>query len=799
MTEKLKLADKSPVAPEKETLLARLEAMPLSRSFRIAIVALGVFCGAAVAVAEDKPQRKDGIEQLDLSGLTENDLINGLGKILGSNTVYYILHPVPVALEYSRSVGSWSDDKSILTDYELDEVSPAQKLANAQKVRDEKIALGNRLKPYLDEAKKRNLRWANRFDNYLEIPEEPRVNFAEGKFATFSNAAMLDGVKGLIGERAVSRRLDMRRYPITFDPSGRREVEGFPKSILGRYELDEVSPAQKLANAQKIRSDAIDLANKLRPLTDEAKTRQLSWAKMFNDYLQTPEEPKVNFAEGKFAEYSNAAMLDGVKKILGEKTVSDIFKEWTAEHSRALRGSVDAYSLVGSGRYRAEGGLNRNDNDDESPAQKLAKKQKEIADATTLANKLKPFIDEARIRDLSWANMFNDRLMIPDAPKIDFADGSFKDKSNKALFDSLGKTLGASRVALMISSNFGFDRDSISITKGEEVRIAPLMDEARKRGLSWTDSIEGFYRRDAMRENDQKLLQEQDSEFAEQVKALELKLKTKYGINIHYGNSPYTPDNIADAPTCQKLIKIELNNMLMLLNKYPENVRSLFRNTEVYIVIDLRKEGKGSGGIGGSVVGKTKVKYAIIDSSGGGMWWALDHELFHTQDSFDESENSIWAGLNPNGMKDYVFKNGEEAIMAGEDKDDSVPPQGFARKYGKTGGPNEDKATIAQNLLDAFRAGTMYKRAKTDTVLRNKMEAMTGCLFDPEKGEFVRQLTLNEYKTRFGFSEFKFFAKWSRTKKGILTMDPAYWNLLATGNMNDFELLKQAPKSSSEK
>jgi hypothetical protein len=106
--------------------------------------------------------------------------------------------------------------------------------------------------------------------------------------------------------------------------------------------------------------------------------------------------------------------------------------------------------------------------------------------------------------------------------------------------------------------------------------------------------------------------------------------------------------------------------------------------------------------------------------------------------------------------------------------------EGFAGStYSIEGGPDEDQAVTAEDLLNSWKAYTLTMRAKTDDILRNKLEAITGCLFDQVTGKFVRQLTLQEYKERLGFNDFQYYAAASRLPSGKLTMGPSYWNAIA--------------------
>jgi len=264
----------------------------------------------------------------------------------------------------------------------------------------------------------------------------------------------------------------------------------------------------------------------------------------------------------------------------------------------------------------------------------------------------------------------------------------------------------------------------------------------------------------------------EDTAITRKIRALERQLHEEYGIRIAYGNNPSTTEYSAGKPTNQELIESELIKLSQLLTKYPPNVRARLRNITVYFAKDLRlkKNGQKAGGFAGD-------SYIVADIDND-IRWIFDHEYFHILDKSDgyEEDNETWARLNQNGMADYLHLNGTDALDADES---ATPSEGFSSTYGKEGGPDEDQAKSAQDLLNPWKAYTLTMRAKTDDILRNKLEAITGCLFDQVTGKFVRQLTLQEYKERLGFNDFQYYAAASRLPSGKLTMGPSYWNAIA--------------------
>ncbi|MFA7685942.1 MAG: hypothetical protein WCX95_04040, partial [Candidatus Gracilibacteria bacterium] len=530
---------------------------------------------------------------------------------------------------------------------------------------------------------------------------------------------------------------------------------------------------------QRDRAQKTALANRLRPFIEEAKTRRLSWANRFDTHLEIPEAPRVEFAEGKFKLFSNLALLGELEKILGQNVVRDTLS--TRLRFRPLE-VEDRWQRV------RDDGLTSYDLDEESPAQRLEKEQRDRAQKTALANKLKPFIEEAKTRRLSWANRFDTHLEIPEAPRVEFAEGKFSSLSNQDLLDKVIEIIGAGRTTRMLSASRLlrlYARPELEITEEEASKIMPFLTESNRRHLSWGTRIERFMPTSEISRVHPKIEEPEKEDVLEnpQITALEAKLKTTYGIKIKYGKAPSIKEYTATKPTNPELIKDELTNFLNLLKKYPPNIRKRFQNITVYLAIDLKRKGKATGGVASS-----SDSIIIIDLSDG-IEWALDHEFFHILDGTDglENDNPTWAKTNPHGMADYVFKNGEEAIAAGHGTDDITPPEGFARTYGKKGGPDEDQATGGQSLLNPVAASSTMRTAKTDRVLRNKIEIITGCLFDPAEGRFTRQLTRAEYQARSKFQDFQYFAKWSRTKAGTLTMDPSFWNAIASGSPKQFE------------
>ncbi|MFA7685534.1 MAG: hypothetical protein WCX95_01900, partial [Candidatus Gracilibacteria bacterium] len=202
-----------PSSPQRrEAFLQNLTRLPFSSTIRTAIMALSLLGATADTEAQPRPPQR--IEQTnELSQSTEQELINHLNQILGRDIVSKIINPryrlsAPLIIEPIELWQRVRDDG--LTSYDLDEESPAQRLERKQRDRAQKTALANRLRPFIEEAKTRKLSWANGFDTHLEIPEAPRVEFAEGKFRLFSNLALLGELEKILGQNVVRDTLSTR-------------------------------------------------------------------------------------------------------------------------------------------------------------------------------------------------------------------------------------------------------------------------------------------------------------------------------------------------------------------------------------------------------------------------------------------------------------------------------------------------------------------------------------------------------------------------------------------------------------
>jgi len=141
------------------------------------------------------------------------------------------------------------------------------------------------------------------------------------------------------------------------------------------------------------------------------------------------------------------------------------------------------------------------------------------------------------------------------------------------------------------------------------------------------------------------------------------------------------------------------------------------------------------------------------------------HELFHSFDRHDQANDEIWIRrFDIDGSRyanKYVF--------------DSKPRQGFADPYGSSN-ETEDQATMAEKLFTKGKHRALLMRARTDKVLREKIETITGCNIDLKNLKYASTMTVDEYKAKTGYEGYRFFLNWSPDK-----MNHQYWNKILAG------------------
>lgn len=175
--------------------------------------------------------------------------------------------------------------------------------------------------------------------------------------------------------------------------------------------------------------------------------------------------------------------------------------------------------------------------------------------------------------------------------------------------------------------------------------------------------------------------------------------------------------------------------------------------------------------VGRYVTGETYKGYGPKERSmfSGVKGGLMDHELFHWFKDSDEDmaleSSAIW--LVASGMLTQEQINGTST--------------GYVCGYGKTN-IQEDQATIAQMLFTSSLAA-LKARLAFDPILRKKVELITGCEYDVEKGVFTKLLTKSDRKKKFGIGEPLFYARWSNDNGKVL-MDADYWNNILQENQN---------------
>lgn len=463
------------------------------------------------------------------------------------------------------------------------------------------------------------------------------------------------------------------------------------------------------------------------------------------------------------ARLGDDALFKEVRKILGDKRMDD---ELSGIHRE-----LEPRKLIPTAELRDDG-LMADDFDDVSHVAKLAKLRREYAQQQTLIERLKPFLHEARRRRLPWSNQIF--VFPPDEPRVRYTDGPLSNVSNKGLYDHVTRILGPAKMHALLSWSFQYQIlegrvGPVKLTLEESKKIAPYVAEADRRNLSWPNRIRRRMVQSAVVSAEPKEVPKAPEK--KEKGSAEAQLK-KMGVTVVYRSLP--PDMGGDKASLPTVAQVQdaLPRLVTLFKRYPPNM--LARLSKVYLVANLRNS-KGKS-IGGTATSTTF--WVNLDS---GVYWTLDHEIFHNFDGRFNSpgEDDVWSRKNPGGIKDYTYRSGNEAINNGKGGDNEQY-HGFANSYGKHGGPNEDQAVFGEQLMQTQSAKSLINRAKTDTVLVTKIEMITGCELDLGQGLFTRVIPEKEYKDHFGFG-YQYYPKWSRDHDRVL-MDADYWNMILQGN-----------------
>jgi len=288
---------------------------------------------------------------------------------------------------------------------------------------------------------------------------------------------------------------------------------------------------------------------------------------------------------------------------------------------------------------------------------------------------------------------------------------------------------------------------------------------------------ENFLEREAVQEELKKI----DAKYGD-FRLIKRSLKERYDVGFYYKD---VPDDINANPRGKKAATNILRSVDNTFDMFPGFMIRDSKLGAVYAVKDLKdKKGHSYGGMSS--------RDSIYLTSGSKR--TIVHELYHVLDSQDDrfltdNDNDIWSSLNPNGKRDYVYQHGGDAIANPQEFRKGgrchEVNEGFVKQYSYCGGPDEDQATVTDSLFTASTNPKFLERLKTDKVLLDKVEMITGCKFDPEQMKFSRFLRRHEYKERFKTEDYEYFAKWSKN-----LMNPRYWNAVIKGQSVSFKRVK---------
>lgn len=141
------------------------------------------------------------------------------------------------------------------------------------------------------------------------------------------------------------------------------------------------------------------------------------------------------------------------------------------------------------------------------------------------------------------------------------------------------------------------------------------------------------------------------------------------------------------------------------------------------------------------------------------------HEFFHAMDANSRKDNdALW-------VKRFDLEN----KIYGKIKNHGQHVKGFTWVYG-TNNPAEDQATVAEMLFIRSRHKDILVQARTDKVLREKIETITGCNIDLKNLRYASTMTVEEYKAKTGYDGYRFFLDWAPDK-----INHHYWNQILAG------------------
>ena len=227
------------------------------------------------------------------------------------------------------------------------------------------------------------------------------------------------------------------------------------------------------------------------------------------------------------------------------------------------------------------------------------------------------------------------------------------------------------------------------------------------------------------------------------IATLERTIENRYGISIESENTSVHGRSQVECSRCGlRFIERQLQQIDTQLSHYPQEIFDYLRTgnapLQIYLFDNWSSTYKGKKfRAGGFSFGQGKIGVNNV-------LHALDHELLHALDYVDggmDDEDALW-GTSAHG-KNYSSlygKHGAEAIIAGTAN--GARPKGFALKYGKAGGIDEDQATVAETML---RSPSDYRKIK---------------LWASKEPALAMKMELTK----------KYYEKWSNGK-----MDPKFW------------------------
>lgn len=236
----------------------------------------------------------------------------------------------------------------------------------------------------------------------------------------------------------------------------------------------------------------------------------------------------------------------------------------------------------------------------------------------------------------------------------------------------------------------------------------------------------------------------------------------------------------------EDVLKDRLVRQIGALLKYSPNMLEKLKGTKLYNYKSCSRYGFELGGMANSI--KAAICTYEIKT--------FFHEIFHVLDAKDGfiSDNFAWTAININGDDYYLSRSLRGLIL------ENPSIEGTVSAYARTNA-NEDQAEIGSHLFVPEMADLALVRQKTDSVLREKIERLTGTSIDN-----------SHVRTKFNtwndnYCPYEYFPSWGR--EGVEVNFPfivgvvpnladckteaghAYWNTITSGFMPLFGRTKE--------